>query len=362
MSRRLQSVVISNIQKESKPTRECLKNLAAALKIVRSVTFPPELGTSLETSRIITVEEMQVHNDMFYRSLLPLVKNAAAYIKRIDDLGLSRNMNTNKDMVLPFYLELVRYTRGTVDESPLSKLGSERGLGVGYGGITGIPLMEGFRRGSAGAGDGGQAKQLGRRISISAGSILGIGGGGLKEELKEWMKRLEGEAEKKKMGGLKGIWARLGGTTKTPKLPPSSSPPPHCGDSKLAPNNGEGTYNTLKRKQKSAHLSHSFHNLSLSLLSTLGPNNQQGSTDSFGTTLSNTTTRSVYGELRDGREGKFRKGRWISDAHKSAQDEWEEFAMMVNVQKCMCKTGWMVGGVQHLRSRGGLSKGLMFGG
>lgn len=358
MSRRLQSVVISNIQKESKPTKECLGNLAAALKIVRSVTFPLELGTNPESPKAVTVEEMQVHNDMFYQGLIPLLKKAATYIKRIDELGLSRNMNINKDMVLPFYLELVRYTRGTVDESPLSKLGSERGLGVGYGGTMETPLIERLRSGSAGAGAGGQARQLGRRVSLSAGSMLGIGGGGLKEELKGWMKRLDGQEGKKKIGGLKGIWARLGGTTKTPKLPPSSSLPPHDG-SKLAPNE-EGKYNTLKRIQRSAHLSHSFHSLSLSSVSTLIPN-QHGSTDSFGTALSSTTTRSGYGGSRDGREGKLRKERWISDAHKSAQDEWEEFAMMVNVQKCMCKTGWMVGGVQHLRSREGLSKSLVFG-
>lgn len=359
VSRRLQSVVISNIQKESKPTRECLKNLAAALKIVGSVTFPPEPGTSPELTGSVTVGEMQAHNDVFYQSLLPLLKKAATYIKCIDEQGLCRNMNTNKDMVLPFYLELVRYTRGTVDESPLSKLGSEHGLGMRYGGITETTFIEGLRSSSTGGGVGGQAKRLSRRVSLSAGSMLGIGAGSLKEELKEWMKRLEGEEGKKKIGGLKGIWARLGGTTKTHKLPPSS-PPPH-GGSKVAPNNGEEKYNTLKRKQKSAHLSHSFHNLSLSSISTFSPN-QQGSTDSFGTPLSSTTTGSGYGGSRAGREGKSRRERWTSDAYKSVQDEWEEFAMMVNVQKCMCKTGWMVGGVQHLRSRKGLSKSLVFGG
>ncbi|KAF8446986.1 hypothetical protein BDZ91DRAFT_803291 [Kalaharituber pfeilii] len=294
VARRLQMAAIAIVGKESKPTRECIRHLSSALKIIRSAVFPPD-SIPTETS------DQHASNDNFYTSLLPIIRKATSHIKVIYELGLNTNMDTNKDAVLPFYLELMRYTRGIVDESPLSKLGSERGLGVGYLGkseATGI-------------------SRISRRFSLSAGSLLTGESGlrvGIKDRIKDWVKKPNGE---KKQVSFSGIW-KLGVTSFS--LTSTTS----CGQ-KLA--------KTLKRKQKSAHLSDSF-------MAQSDP--KQISTES----LPRYSIRSSYGDKR--------AGFWISDDHRIAQEEWEELALMLNVQKCMCKTGWMAGTLQHLRGREGM--------
>lgn len=311
--------------------------------------------------------------DEFYRSLLPQIRKAKAHLQLIDELGLNRNLDTDKDVVLPFYLELVRYTRGTVDESPLSKLGNERGLGVGYEGKSVIGD-------SAGAGTASglipseSGKQIGRRLSLSAESVLRASKGGFRSGIREWMRKDEAEEGKGKVGGFKGMWARWREGTPRPPVPASSSSSPTSlsplasDDPKIPMSDGDPEkYNTLKRKHKSNNLSDSF--LALSMSSPSTPDSKdQGSTDSLGTALSNITTTSTtksgsgFGGNKDGKEwGRRRERLAISEDHMAAQIEWEEFAAIVNVQKCMCKTGWMVGGVQHLRGRERMGKGAMFG-
>ncbi|KAF8420025.1 hypothetical protein EV426DRAFT_251873 [Tirmania nivea] len=356
---RLQNRALGNISKQNKPTAELLRNLTAALKVIRSVEFPSE-G---QGEALVAVEEMRASNDVFYRSLIPLIKQARTHIQLIDELGLHKNMDLNKDMVLPFYLEFVRYTRGTVDDSPLSKLGNERGLGVG-GELKQETLNCGDtpRCSTPGGLDPGEAgKQLQKRLSLSAGSILGAGKGGFREGIKGWIKGREGDEIKRKAnGGIKGILARWsGGGSKLPAVPAPPSIPKTSSD--LARITTADKHNTLKRKHKSSNLSDSF--IALSLPSLSAQSSKQQSTDSLDTPLSNTTTatRSGYGGSRDGKEKLKKEGVWISEDHKAAQDEWEEMAVMVNVQKCMCRTGWMVGGVQHLRGRDGMGSGAMYG-
>jgi len=143
-------------------------------------------------------------------------------------------------------------------------------------------------------------------------------------------------------------------------LPPCSSLTP-SDDSDIPPYDDK--YNIIKRKHRSAHLSDSFHGILLS--SPLSPpltpsSNQQESTDSFGIQLSSSTTATTRSGYSGSKDGRLRKEKKVSGDHKAAQDEWEEFAVMVNVQKCMCKTGWMVGGVQHLRGKEGIGKGFVF--
>ena len=337
-----------------------MRNLTAALKVIRSVAFPSE-G---QGEAIVAIEEMRASNDAFYRSLIPLIRQARTHMQLIDELGLHRNMDLNKDMVLPFYLEFVRYTRGTVDDSPLSKLGNERGLGVGYE-LKPETLNCGdtprFST-SSGLAPGGAGRQLQRRLSLSAGSVLGVGKGGFREGVRGWIKGHEGDEVKRKVSsGIKGMLAKWGGGGS--KLPAVPVPPPIPKTSRdLARITTADKHNTLKRKHKSSNLSDSFIALSLSSLSAQS-SKQQSSTDSLGMPLSNTTTatRSGYGGSRDGKEKFKREEVWISEDHKAAQDEWEEMAVMVNVQKCMCRTGWMVGGVQHLRGRGGMGSGAMYG-
>ena len=89
-------------------------------------------------------------------------------------------------------------------------------------------------------------------------------------------------------------------------------------------------HNTLKRKHKLANLSGS----SPSAQSL----KQQSRTGSFGPPLSNTATASGsgYGGSRGEKEKSKMKGVWVGENHKTAQDEREEMAVMVNVRKCMC--------------------------
>lgn len=357
---RLQNRALGNISKQNKPTAEMLRNLAAALKVIRGVVFPSEE----QGGAIVAVEEMRASNDAFYRSLIPLIKQARTHIQLIDELELHSNMDLNKDIVLPFYLEFVRYTRGTVDDSPLSKLGNERGLGVGYELKPEIFNCGDTPRCSTSGGltPSGAGRQLQRRLSLSAGSVLGVGKGGFREGVKGWIKGHEGDEVKRKASGrIKGMLAKWSGGRS--KLPAVSAPPsiPKT-SSDLTRIAAADKNNTLKRKHKSSNLSDSFIALSPSSLSAQS-SKQQSSTDSLGAPLSNTTTatRSGYGGSRDGKERSKREEVWISEDHKAAQDEWEEMAVMVNVQKCMCRTGWMVGGVQHLRGRDGMGNGAIYG-
>ena len=354
---RLQNRALGNISKQNKPTAEMLRNLTAALKVIRSVAFPPE-------GQGDAVEEMRASNNAFYRSLIPLIRQARTHIQLIDELGLHRNMDLNKDMVLPFYLEFVRYTRGTVDDSPLSKLGNERGLGVGYE-LKPETLNCGDTprcSTSSGLAPGGAGRQLQRRLSLGAGSVFRVGKGGFREGVKGWIKGHEGdEAKPKVSGGIKGMLARWsGGGSRLPSVP--VSPQISKTSSDLARITTADKYNTLKRKHKSSNLSDSFIALSLSSLSAQSSKQQGSSTDSLGMPLSSTAmATSGHGGSRDGKERLKRERVWISEDHKAAQDEWEEMAVMVNVQKCMCRTGWMVGGVQHLRGRDGMGSGAMYG-
>ncbi|RPB25894.1 hypothetical protein L211DRAFT_62980 [Terfezia boudieri ATCC MYA-4762] len=359
---RLQNRALGNISKQNKPTAEMLRALAAALKVIRSVTFLPEV----QGESIVAVEELRVSNDAFYRSLIPLIRQARTHMQLIDELGLHRNMDLNKDLVLPFYLEFVRYTRGTVDDSPLSKLGNEIGLGLGY-----ELKPEAFNCGdtprcsmSGGLAPRGAGRQLQRRLSLSVGSVLGVGmgGWGFREGVKGWIKGHEGDELKRNSSvGTKGMLARWSGGGSQLPVVPAPSPIPKI-SSDLARNTTADKHNTLKRKHKSRNLSDSFLALSLSSLSAQR-SKQQSSTHSLGMPLPNTTAamRSGYDGNRDGKGKYKREGVWISDDHKVAQDEWEEMAHMVNVQKCMCRTGWMVGGMQHLRGRDGMGSGAMYG-
>ncbi|KAF8441967.1 hypothetical protein BGX38DRAFT_1272416 [Terfezia claveryi] len=357
---RLQNRALCNISKQNKPTAEMLRTLAAALKVIRSVTFLPE-G---QGEAIVTVEEMRVSNDAFYRSLIPLIRQARTHMQLIDELGLHRNMDLNKDLVLPFYLEFVRYTRGTVDDSPLSKLGNEIGLGVGYGLKPEVLNCGDTPRCSISGGlaPRGAGSQMQRRLSLSVESVLGVGMGAFREGVKGWIKGHEGDELKRRASvGTKGILARWsGGGSQLPVVP--APPPIPKISSDLARITTADKHNTLKRKYKSSNLSDSFLALSFSLLSARR-SKQHSDTDSLRMQLSNTTaaTKNKYDGSRDGKGKYKREGVWISDDHKVAQDEWEEIALMVNVQKCMCRTGWMVGGMLHLRGRDGMGSGAMYG-
>ncbi|KAF8477247.1 hypothetical protein BDZ91DRAFT_708913 [Kalaharituber pfeilii] len=199
----------------------------------------------------------------------------------------------------------MRYTKGIVDESPLSRLGSERGLGVGYlekSETTGI-------------------SRISRRFSSSAGSVWMEESefrDGIKDGIKDWVKKPTNGGKKKV--SFSGIWKC--GRTSFCLIATTSS--------------GQKLAKTLKLKQKSAHLSDS----------TMA---QSGSKQMSTESLSWYSTCSSYSD----KQAEFR----ISDDHRLAQEEWEEF-LMLNVQKCMCKRDWMARTMRHLWGREGMgSKG-----
>lgn len=136
-SRSLQTLVISTLSKESEPTRECVKHLSCTLRIIRSVVYPLSNNSSARSGICIRSDHDKL--DGFYRNLLPPIRKMIFHIQVIEKLDLSKNLDTNKDLILPFYLELMRYTRGIVDESPFCMLGGERGLAPGLA----IPHFEG---------------------------------------------------------------------------------------------------------------------------------------------------------------------------------------------------------------------------
>ena len=331
----LQEQATWNLSDETKPTKECIRNLCTALQIVRSVKFPDTLDLQSNPD----VMDIHEKNNEFYGNLVHSIRGAAQHIRVIEECGWSKNMDTNKDALLPFYLELMTYTRGIVDESPLSKLGCERGIGVGEVGAN-----NGGIRVSSGSGMG---TPLARRLSLGASSIFLGTSEGIREGFRDILGKTGEETDgvkKRRYSLFSGIWKWGMHSTKTFRSTPLAGTEGTVAEAAGVENGKDGL--TKRRRSVKLSLSNSFASLAGSVKRTksvsgsaaLRYSDLGASGDIIGTGTENLKGAGLIA---------------ISEERRLAQEEWEDLAMMLNGQKCMCKTGWMAGTTQHLRGRAG---------